>query len=106
MKPAYLLIALLAVGAVWWVAGHPGYETDEQRTVRLVAEQKQVEAAKPKLYRWRDRNGVTQLTSTPPPKGRKYEVVDMDKLANDNLIPMSAAINPPPPPNAAKPAAK
>ena len=96
MKPAYLLIALLAVGAVWWVAGHPGYETDEQRTVRLEAEQKATEAAKPRLYRWHDRNGTLQLTSTPP-KGRKYEVVDVDKLANDNLIPMSETISPRPP---------
>ena len=96
MKPAFLLIALLALGAVWWLAGHPGYETDAQRMVRLEVEQKQAEEARPKLYRWHDRNGVTQLTSTPP-KGRKYEVVDMDKLSNENLIPMSDAINPRPP---------
>jgi len=89
MKPSYWLIALLAVGAVvWWGLGHPGYETWEQRAARLDAEQQAAEAAKPKLYRWHDRNGVTQLTSTPP-KGRKYEVVDIGKLENDNVIPMS-----------------
>jgi hypothetical protein len=105
MKPAYLLIVLLAVGAVWWFAGHPGYETERERVARAEVEQQAAEAAKARLYRWHDRNGVTQLTSTPPPKGRKYEVVDMDKLANDNLIPMSSAINPPPP-STAKAAAK
>jgi hypothetical protein len=97
MRPGYWLFALIALAATaWWGLGHPGYETDEQRAARVEAEQQAVEAAKPKLYRWHDRHGTLQLTSSPP-KGRKYEVVDVDKLANDNLIPMSEAINPTPP---------
>jgi hypothetical protein len=97
MKPAHWLIALLAVAAVcWWGLGHPGYETREQRMARVEAQQQAAEAAKPKLYRWHDASGALQLTDTPP-KGRKYEVVDMDKYEDDNVIPMSEAINPPAP---------
>jgi hypothetical protein len=98
MRPGHWLVALLAVAAVcWWGLGHPGYETSAQREARIDAEQQAAEAAKPRLYRWHDRHGTLQLTSTPPPKGRKYELVDVDKLARDNLIPMSEAINPAPP---------
>ena len=58
MKPVHLLIALLAVAAAWWFAGHPGYETERERAARVEIEQQAAEAAKAKLYRWRDRNGV------------------------------------------------
>jgi hypothetical protein len=96
MKPGHWLVALLAVAAVvWWGLGHPGYETREQRVARVEAERAAVEEAKPKLYRWHDRNGNLQLTSTPP-KGRKYETVDLEAHENENVIPMSEAINPPP----------
>ena len=97
MKAAHWLFALLAVGALaWWTLGHPGYETREQRVARVEAEQQAVEAAKPKLYRWHDGKGVLQLTDTPP-RGRKYEVVDLEAQENVNVIPMSDAINPPDP---------
>jgi hypothetical protein len=90
MKPVHWLIALIAVAAAgWWGLGHPGYETREQRLARIEAQEQAVEAAKPKLYRWRDRNGVLQLTDTPP-KGRKYEAVDVDATAARlNSVPMS-----------------
>ena len=94
MKPAYWLVALLALAGVWWLAGHPGYETPEQRLARVEARAQAVEAAKPKLYRWRDANGVLQVTDTPT-KGRKYTVVDPAAAENLNVIPMSEAINPP-----------
>ena len=94
MKAGHWLFALLVVGALaWWTLGHPGYETREQRAARYEAEKAEIEAAQPKLYRWRDGNGILQLTDTPP-KGRKYEVVDVQGLEGDNLIPMSEAINP------------
>ena len=97
MKAGHWLIAVIVVAALaWWTFGHPGYETWDQRAARMDAEQQQVEAAKPKLYRWHDAKGVLQLTDTPP-KGRKYEVVDTGALENENVIPMSDAINPPGP---------
>ena len=90
MKPVHWLIALIALAAAgWWGLGHPGYETREQRLARIEAQEQAVEAAKPKLYRWRDRNGVLQLTDSPP-KGRKYETVDVDATAARlNSVPMS-----------------
>ena len=95
MKAAHWFVALLALAAVaWWTLGHPGYETREQRVMRIEAEQQAVEAAKPRLYRWRDANGVLQLTDTPP-TGRKYQVVDLEAQENVNVIPMSEAISPP-----------
>ena len=97
MKAAHWLVALIVVATlVWWTLGHPGYETREQRVARVEAEQQAVEAAKPKLYRWHDAEGVLQLTDTPP-SGRKYEVVDLEAQENVNVIPMSDAINPPDP---------
>ena len=97
MKAAHWFTALLALAIVaWWALGHPGYETGGQRAARIEAEQQAVEAAKPKLYRWRDASGVLQLTDTPP-KGRKYKVVDLEAQENVNVIPMSEAINPPDP---------
>jgi hypothetical protein len=97
MKAGHWLIALIVVGALaWWTYGHPGYETRAQREARYDAEQHAVEAATPKLYRWRDANGTLQLTDKPP-KGRKYQVVDTAALENENVIPMSDAINPPGP---------
>jgi hypothetical protein len=90
MKPVHWLLALIAIAAAgWWGLGHPGYETREQRLARVEAQMQAVEAAKPKLYRWRDRNGVLQLTDTPP-KGRKYETVDVEATAARlNEVPMS-----------------
>ncbi len=74
----------VAAGAIgWWTLGHPGYETGEQKLARAQAAQ---EAAEPKLYRWRDRNGVLQITDQPP-KGRKYEVISPRE--DVNVIPMS-----------------
>jgi len=97
MKLAHVLAVLAAGGVAWWAAGHPGYESQEQYQARVQAEAKAEEAAKPKLYRWHDRNGVLQLTDTPPPKGRKYVVVDTDAAQDVNVIPMSEATNPPEP---------
>jgi len=79
-----VLLLLLVAGIAWWWLGHPGYETREQKLARVEAAR---EAATPKLYRWRDANGVLQLTDQPPKGGRKYEVVEMrDDI---NVIPMS-----------------
>ena len=90
MKLAHVLVVVLALAAIgWWAFGHPGYETREQAEARVQAQEQAVEAAKPKLYRWRDANGVLQLTDAPP-KGRKFEVVDVDATAAKlNSVPMS-----------------
>jgi hypothetical protein len=90
MRLGLAIVAGLALGAGlgWWKLGHPGYETGEQKAERAQRAAAAVEAARPKLYRWHDAAGVLQLTDKPP-RGRKYEVVDMDAAANINVIPMS-----------------
>ena len=79
-----VLAGLVVGGAVgWWLLGHPGYETSQQRQERAAA---QAEAAEPKVYRWRDAQGVLHITDQPP-KGRQYEKVDLREEVN--VIPMS-----------------
>lgn len=86
----YWFMGIAVVLAAWWFAGHPGWETREQQHQR---EQITQEAAKPKLYRWKDDNGVTQITQTPP-KGRKYKVVEIRE--DQNIIESSAPAPEPP----------
>jgi hypothetical protein len=91
MKAGHWLVALIVVAALaWWTFGHPGYETREQRAARFQAEEAEFQAAKPKLYKWHDAKGTLQLTDKPP-KGRKYTVVDVEGLENDNVIPMGGS---------------
>jgi hypothetical protein len=88
MRVAHAVIGglVLGCGLGWWALGHPGYETGEQTRARVEAARQAQEEAKPKLYRWRDDNGVLQLTGQPP-AGRKYELVKMQE--DVNVIPMS-----------------
>jgi len=87
MRLGLAIVAGLALGGGlgWWKLGHPGYETGAQKAARVAAA---AEAARPRLYRWRNAAGVLQLTDTPP-RGRKYTVVDVDAAANVNVVPMS-----------------
>ena len=85
MRTIHALLAGLLLGALaWWWMGHPGYVTREQRLEKLAAEAK---ANDPRLYRWRDANGVLQVTDTPPPQGVKAERVDLRE--DVNVVPMS-----------------
>lgn len=97
IKLSWALAAGLVVGGAvgWWQLGHPGWQTMEQK----VAAAEQAEAAakgerhasEPSLYRWRDGDGVLQLTDKPP-KGRKYEKIRMRE--DQNIIPMSELASP------------
>ena len=85
MRLVHAVLAGLVVGGAvgWWWLGHPGYETSRQHQERAAA---QAEAAEPKVYRWRDAQGVLHITDQPP-KGRQYEKVDLREEVN--VIPMS-----------------
>ena len=85
MRLIHAVLAGLVVGGAvgWWWLGHPGYETSRQHQERAAA---QAEAAEPKVYRWRDAQGVLHITDQPP-KGRQYEKVDLREEVN--VIPMS-----------------
>lgn len=89
-----IVAGLLLGGALgWWKLGHPGYETRAQAEERAAKAAAEVEAARPKVYKWRDANGVLQLTDKPP-TGRKYEEVVMRE--DLNVIPMSTPAEPDP----------
>ena len=79
-----VLAGLLVGGLAWWWMGHPGYVSHDQRLARAEAA---AQANEPRLYRWRDRNGVLQITSTPPPAGIKAEQVRVPEELN--VVPMS-----------------
>ena len=74
----WLVLALVAMAAlVWWSTRETPEQTraKQQRAERAAAEL--AEDARPVLYRWRDANGVLQLTDEPP-EGRKYERIHKD----------------------------
>ena len=69
----WLVLALAAIAALaWWNTRETPEQTraKQQRADRAAAEI--ADDARPVLYRWRDGNGVLQLTDEPP-KGRRYE---------------------------------
>lgn len=88
MRLGYAILAGLVLGGAvaWWQLGHPGWETMDQKLAR-VGQAKA--AAEPVLYRWRDGNGMLQITDQPP-KGRKYQRVHI--RADLNIIPMSPPV--------------
>ena len=76
MRLGWAIVAGLAVGAAawWWTT------RDEREHARVERERQasiEAEAARPVLYRWRDANGVLQITEKPP-KGRRYERVERE----------------------------
>ena len=76
MRLGWALVAGIAIGAgVWW------WGTREERELARVEREREAaaaaEAARPVLYRWRDANGVLQVTEQPP-KGRKYRRIDRE----------------------------
>ncbi len=83
-----ILAGVVVAGAIWWWSGHAGYVTESQRRERIAAE---AAKAEPGLYRWHDAQGVLHITSEPP-KGRKYERVQMRE--DVNVVPMSPPAEP------------
>ena len=74
----WLVVALAVVAALaWWNTRETPEQTraKQQRAERATAEL--AEDARPALYRWRDAQGVLQLTDEPP-QGRKYERIPTD----------------------------
>jgi len=73
------LLVLSVLAASWWFAGHPGWQTHEQK---IQNSRTHKDSTEPKLYRWRDEHGVTQITNSAP-KGRKYTIV---KIRSDQNV--------------------
>ena len=78
VRAGWVVLGLVAVGALaWWAARE---SPEQQRAKEERAERAAAQAtatARPSLYRWRNAEGVLQITEQPP-KDRKYERIDVD----------------------------
>ena len=83
MRGFLLALLLLAVGAaaVWWFA--PEWIPAEWREAlhRDPRDDPASPQYAPRVYRWRDANGILQLTDTPP-ADRPYEEVRVNPATN------------------------
>jgi hypothetical protein len=78
IRLGWAVVAGLAAGIAlaWWLAREA---PDEARERQGRAEQAAAaEAAKAVLYRWTDAAGVVHVTADPPPRGQRYETVDVE----------------------------
>jgi hypothetical protein len=83
---AWIVGAVVIGGVMWWVGGHPGYETPEQKLQRVEALEQS--RGGHLVYRWVDERGVTQFTDTPP-KDRKFTEV---RIPDDrNVVSLDSA---------------
>lgn len=78
MDVRWAIVGGIALGAGywWWIGGanalhHPQHVA---APVEPSAATAPPDDAKP-LYRWRNDDGVVQITDAPPPKGRKYQII-------------------------------
>ncbi|MBC7988848.1 MAG: DUF4124 domain-containing protein [Luteimonas sp.] len=75
-----LLLGLVGgIALAWWLSREPPEAQREKRERAEQAAAANAEDARPVLYRWRDASGALQITDKPP-KGRKYERVDVQPL--------------------------
>lgn len=71
---------LLGGALAWWLSRESPDQAAAKRERAERAAAAMAEDARPVLYRWRDANGVLQITAQPP-KGRRFEKVDMQPRA-------------------------
>lgn len=82
-----VVLGAFGAGAVaWWLAREPspGDEATRQASGDRAARAADAPTGQV-LYRWRDEDGVVQVTDVPP-RGRDYSTVDVDALARRNTI--------------------
>lgn len=71
---AWVLVAAALAAAAWWWFAREQPRRQAQAERRVYAELARAEEAA-SLYRWRDENGVLQITERPP-RGRRFERID------------------------------
>jgi len=79
MRPVWaIVLGLLAgIAVAWWLAREAPEERQAREDRARAAADAAYQDARPVLYRWRDANGVRQVTDRPPPPGVSYEEVDI-----------------------------
>lgn len=82
---AFLLGILFALAAAGGVAAWFWYRAPELLPAELRRDNPNSADYAPKVYRWKDAQGRTQLTDSPPPAGQSYETVRIDP--NTNVVP-------------------
>jgi len=80
MRLAWAIVAGIALGGglAWWMSRESPEQASEKQRRAERAAAAQARDAVPALYRWRDENGVLQITDQPP-KGRRYERIDRNR---------------------------
>jgi Domain of unknown function (DUF4124) len=73
---AVLLGLAGGIALAWWLSREPAEVKRDRQARAEQAAAANARDARPVLYRWRDASGVLQI-SDQPPKGRRYERVDM-----------------------------
>jgi hypothetical protein len=77
MQTRWAVIAGIAAGiAVAWWASREAPDAAQARRERG-AQAASSDDARPVLYRWTDGTGVVHVTQDPPPRGTRYETVDI-----------------------------
>jgi hypothetical protein len=75
---------VLGIGLSWWVSRDSPEQAQARRQRAEQAAAANAEDARPVLYRWRDADGMLQVTAQPPSgkdAGRKYERIDQQPRA-------------------------
>ena len=75
---------VLGIGLSWWLSRDSPELAQARRQRAEQAAAANAEDARPVLYRWRDADGVLQVTAQPPggrDAGRKYERIDQQPRA-------------------------
>ena len=83
-----VVLGAFGAGAVaWWLAREPsrGDDATLKAGIAQAASQTGDASTGQVLYRWRDDDGVVQVTDVPP-RDRDYSTVDVDALARRNTI--------------------
>ena len=79
MQTRWAVVAGLAAGiaVAWWFARDTPEAAAAKRERSEQAASAGYEDSRPVLYRWTDAAGVLQVTQDPPPRGTRYEKVDV-----------------------------
>lgn len=79
MQTRWAVVAGLAAGIAlaWWLSRDAPDVAEARRARAGQAAAEAYEDARPVLYRWTDAAGVLQVTQEPPPRGVRYEKVDI-----------------------------